>query len=182
MINTCFRFLYNLIRILIKMIFTGVNFSGSKFHALSKHTLLNFQKDSTVIFGKNIQSDGYCRIVAGTRAKLSIGKGTYFNTGCVVSSMKEINIGDNCMFGPNVMIFDNNHKFDKDNGVSYEHTCDSITIGNNCWIASNVMIQKGSNIGDNCVIGAGCVIKHNIPSGSIVTSHVEQHIHKIEDR
>ncbi|WP_455266069.1 DapH/DapD/GlmU-related protein [Phascolarctobacterium sp.] len=42
-------------------------------------------------------------------------------------------------------------------------------IGSHCWVGSNVVILKGVTIGDNCVIGAGCVITEDIPSNSIVT-------------
>lgn len=182
MINTYIRFLYNLFRIFFKKIFFRVNFSGSKLHSFSKHTLLNFQKGSNIYFGKNIQSDGFCRLVVGKGANLTIGQGTYFNSGCVISSLKQIVIGENCLFGPNVVVFDNNHKFDSKNGVSFEHSCESITIGNNCWIASNVIILKGTTIGDNCVIGAGCKVSGNIPDGTIVTQSTELHMHTIEDR
>ena len=43
-----------------------------------------------------------------------------------------------------------------------------IIIGNNCWIASNVVILKGTKIGNNCVIGAGCIVSGIIPDNSIV--------------
>lgn len=182
MINRYFRFLYNFFRILNKSIIRGVKFSGSKLHSLSKHTMLDLKRKSDVYFGKNIQSDGFCRIVVDSEAKLSVGQGTYFNAGCVISAMKDISIGNNCLFGPNVLVFDNNHKFNSKTGVTYDHECEKITIGNNCWIASNVTILKGANIGNNCVIGAGCIIKSEIPTGSIVSAHIDQHIHKIEDR
>lgn len=43
-----------------------------------------------------------------------------------------------------------------------------VHIGSHCWIGSNVTILKGANIGDNCVIGAGCVINGEVPSGTII--------------
>ena len=58
-------------------------------------------------------------------------------------------------------------------------TIGSIRIGNNCWIASNAVILKGAEIGDNCVIGAGCVVKGVIPSGSIVRPNINYVIEKI---
>ncbi len=72
------------------------------------------------------------------------------------------------MFGPGVKIFDNNHRFSKEHGVSTELSTAPISIGDNCWLASDVIVLKGSTIGDNCVIGAGCVISGDIPAGSVV--------------
>lgn len=48
-----------------------------------------------------------------------------------------------------------------------------ISIGDNCWIASNVVILKGVNIGNNVVIGAGCVIYKDIPDHTIVINKQE---------
>ena len=44
-------------------------------------------------------------------------------------------------------------------------------IGNNCWICTNAVILKGVEIGDNSVIGAGCVIYRDIPANSVVKSN-----------
>ena len=41
-------------------------------------------------------------------------------------------------------------------------------VGKDCWIGSNVTILKGVRIGDNTVIGAGCLIRQDIPANSIV--------------
>ena len=95
---------------------------------------------------------------------------------------KNITIGNGCQFGPNVKIFDNNHQFNKEKGVLFEHTMGDVIIGNNCWIAANVIILKGAVIGDNCVISAGCVVKEYIPPASIVTQERAIKIVPIEDR
>ena len=79
-------------------------------------------------------------------------------------------------------IFDNDHRFDAINGVSSNHATAPITIGKNCWLASNVVILRGTSIGDNCVIGANCVVKGRIPAGSIVTQARELKIRPIESR
>jgi acetyltransferase-like isoleucine patch superfamily enzyme len=43
-----------------------------------------------------------------------------------------------------------------------------ITIGNNVWLARNVTILKGVTIGDNCIIGFGAIVTHDIPANSVV--------------
>ena len=95
------------------------------------------------------------------------------------SCKRSVEIGSGCKFGPNVKIFDNNHKFDKEYGVSNEHTYDEIKIGENCWIAANVVILKGTSIGKNSVVGAGCVISGNIPEASIVTQNRKLEIERM---
>ena len=42
-----------------------------------------------------------------------------------------------------------------------------ITIGEDCWLGANVTVLPGVTIGDRCIIGAGSVVTHDIPSDSI---------------
>ena len=37
-----------------------------------------------------------------------------------------------------------------------------IRVGRDCWIGSNVHDFKGVTIGDNTIIGAGCLIRNDI--------------------
>lgn len=45
-----------------------------------------------------------------------------------------------------------------------------VVIGKHCWIASNVTILKGVHIGDNSVIGAGCVVYKDVPDNTVVVN------------
>ena len=110
------------------------------------------------------------KVVVEKNAKLTIGENVFFNNYCSVNCLKNIKIGDDCLFGENVRIYDHNHVFNKkslvrENGYTYGE----ITIGKNCWIGSNVTILKKAKIGNNCVIGAGCVINEEIADNTIVT-------------
>jgi maltose O-acetyltransferase len=46
-----------------------------------------------------------------------------------------------------------------------------VTIGNDVWIGGNVTILPGVTIGDNCTIGAGSVVTHDIPANSIAAGN-----------
>lgn len=47
----------------------------------------------------------------------------------------------------------------------------SITIGDSSFIGARSILLPGTSIGDNCIIGAGAVIKGNIPNDSIVVGN-----------
>lgn len=149
---------------------------------LGYNTKFSVRKSSHIELGKNIISDGRCVIVVDENARVNIGERVYFNEGMMISSKSSVSIGSGCQFGPNVKIFDNNHCFDKTHGVLASHSASEIQIGKNCWIAANVTILKGAKIGDNCVVGAGCVIKGEVPAASIVSQRQELKIVPIEDR
>lgn len=106
------------------------------------------------------------------RGEISIGERCFFNHYCSICSINgSIKIGNDCLIGENVKIYDNNHRFRvpyisiKEQGF----TSSEIVIGDNCWIGSNSVILKGAKIGNNCVIGAGCIVADDIPDDSILT-------------
>ena len=104
-----------------------------------------------LMFGRRVSLDKDCHIAAHTvlaafhGAKLTVGVGCWFNKFCSVGAREMIEIGDNCIFGENVKIYDHNHKHEignipfKDQGF----TTRPIKIGNNCWVGSNVVIVPG---------------------------------------
>jgi acetyltransferase-like isoleucine patch superfamily enzyme len=43
-----------------------------------------------------------------------------------------------------------------------------IKIGNNVFIGNNSIILLNTSIGDNCIIGAGSVVRGHFPDGSVI--------------
>lgn len=123
-----------------------------------------------VSFGKHLHVRKRFHITIDNGGKLMIGDNCFFNNDCGIHVRKQIEIGPGCIFGENVMIYDHNH-IHKDPKIPLKNqgfTEGSILIGSDCWIASNVVILKGVMIGDNVVIGAGCVIYQSIPDHTTV--------------
>ena len=128
-------------------------------------------KRKCIHFGKKSRFKNGCKFYADKNSCLTIGNSTFFNRYCSVISRGKISIGDDCLFGENVKIYDHNHIFNRSNSNINELGLNigEISIGNNCWIGSNVVITKGTKIGDNCVISAGLVIGGIIEPNTIVT-------------
>lgn len=57
-----------------------------------------------------------------------------------------------------------------------------ITIGDNCWLASNVTVCPGVTVGNNCVIGAGSVVTHDIPDSSLAVGVPAKFLRKITEQ
>ncbi len=53
------------------------------------------------------------------------------------------------------------------------------TIGNNVTLGANVVIIGDVEIGDNSIIGAGCVVTKNIPANSVVVGNPARIIKKL---
>lgn len=161
---------YNIVRVLFNKLLHGNRWQVHYLQRISPDVRLKIYAKGLLRIGRNANVESGCDIQVHGSGTISIGDGTYMNRYCMLSAHDRIEIGCNCMFGPGVKVFDNNHKFSRDKGVSTELTHAPIVIGNNCWLASNVVILKGATIGNNCVIGAGCVISGNVPDSSIVRS------------
>jgi acetyltransferase-like isoleucine patch superfamily enzyme len=109
-------------------------------------------------------------IVIDDEGKIEIGKNCFFNCNCSITSLKNVKIGDGCIFGENVCIYDHNHRFSsrKEEIRKQGFKADDVIIEDNCWICSNVTILKGVTIGEGSVISAGCIVCSDVPSNTIV--------------
>ena len=106
---------------------------------------------------------------------------SFFNQGCSITCMDNIQIGDNCLFGPNVVVVDHDHEYrytDERRGNHYRKA--PISIGNNVWIGANVTNIRGTQIEDGAVIGAGCVIRGKVEKNTVVVNKQDIHIKNIQ--
>lgn len=86
-------------------------------------------------------------------------------------------IGDEVLIANNVGIIGKNDHAINEVGVSVrysswvgnlpEELSLTTSIGSDTWIGYGVTILSGVEIGDSCVIGAGSLVTHDIPSNSI---------------
>ena len=99
---------------------------------------------------------------------IKLGKGFYANHGLVILDTARINIGDNVMCGPGVLMSTATHPLDaveRQKGIEAAHP---ITIGNNVWIGMGAKILDGVTIGDNAVIAAGAVVNRDVAANTLV--------------
>jgi acetyltransferase-like isoleucine patch superfamily enzyme len=127
--------------------------------------------NSSIHIGNNVQFRDHCQIRSGSGGVLRIGDNVFFNNNCGIHCFHKISIGNDCQFGEGVKFYDVNHKFSDSTLLISEqgYKGAAIQVGNNCWFGSNVIVLKGVTIGDNVVIGAGCIVHESIPSNTIVT-------------
>jgi acetyltransferase-like isoleucine patch superfamily enzyme len=148
---------------------------SSKLGPENKFLLMFDASKSSIFIDEGCQFRSNNRINSGNNGHLIIEKNVFFNSGCSINCLHSIKIGANSQFGENVCLYDHNHRYSdlsryiSDQGYSFGE----IKIGSNTWIGSNVTILKGVEIGDNVVIGAGCIIHKSIPSNTIIYNKQE---------
>lgn len=92
--------------------------------------------------------------------KISIGNNVGINTRCWISGTGEIEIGNNVLIGPHVIIHSANHNFSKkDIPILLQgHSLGKIVIEDDVWIGANATVLAGVTIKKGCVIAAGAVL------------------------
>ena len=100
--------------------------------------------------------------------KVILHDGVFINNSCSFNCMERIEIGAGTMMGEGVRFYDHDHIYTTETIEKWQWTTAPIRVGRDCWIGSNVTILKGVTIGDNTIIGAGCLIRNDIPSNSVV--------------
>lgn len=100
--------------------------------------------------------------------KLILHDGVFINNSCSFNCMERIEIGNGTMMGEGVRFYDHDHSYTAEKIEKWQWTTAPIRVGRDCWIGSNVTILKGVTIGDNTIIGAGCLVRNDIPANSVV--------------
>ena len=100
--------------------------------------------------------------------KLILHDGVFINNSCSFNCMERIEIGSGTMMGEGVRFYDHDHIYTAETIEKWQWTTAPIKVGKDCWIGSNVTILKGVTIGDNTIIGAGCLIRNDVPANSVV--------------
>ena len=104
----------------------------------------------------------------GSGDGLSIGNNSGLGINCKVRGPLEI--GDNVMMGPDVVIMTNSHNFERIDipmNIQGSAVPKRVVIGNDVWIGTRVIILPGVAIGNGAVIGAGAVVTKDIPDMAV---------------
>lgn len=104
-------------------------------------------------------------------SNIRIGRNAFVNFGCVFLDCAEIEIGDDLQMAPMVQLYTPEHPLDPETRRSGLEYARPIRIGNNVWIGGGAIILSGVTIGDDCVIGAGSVVKRDLPAGSVAVGN-----------
>jgi len=163
MIGKIIKYMKSLIRIVILKLRLGrrikFKFSNIKSLYIGKNVRININKGCELCLGENVYIDDFCRLEC-VKGNLYIGNETFINTNCNIISMTGIHIGDDCLLGSNLGIYDHDHRYDiKGIPITKQGlTMEGIKIEDNVWIGSNCTITKGVTIKSAIIVAANSVV------------------------
>lgn len=99
------------------------------------------------------------------------GRNIYANFNLTLVDDTHIYVGDNTMFGPNVVVATAGHPLLpelREQGYQYNAP---VHIGRNCWIGAGAILLPGITVGDNAVIGAGSIVTKDVSANTLAVGN-----------
>src|SRR4029079_1409248 len=107
-----------------------------------------------------------------TDGPLVIGRNVEIANGCVITSHTAgVEIGDDCLIGPNVSIIGNNYRYDdltKPIRLQEKVSSKGIRIAANVWIGAGCCLLDGADVGTGAILTPTSVVAGPVPANSIV--------------
>ena len=110
------------------------------------------------------------------------GNDIYANFNLTMVDDTHIYVGDNAMFGPNVVVCSGNHPIQPELRKEQAQYNLSVHIGRNVWIGGGAFIMPGVTIGENSIIGAHSVVTKDIPPNVIAVGTPCKVLREINDK
>ena len=180
MINKVVTLIIGNAKLLIIKLFHFRKLKYKLYNNVAINSNINIKNNGNITFGKKFILKGNSLLAAHGNGKIEIGNYCGINRGCYIVCHDEIQIGNNVIIGPNVVIVDHDHKFNRGNIDKKQFKSAKITIEDGAWIGANSVILKGTKIGKNSIIAAGSVVNSDVPDEVVFMQKRENTIKNIK--
>ncbi len=129
-------------------------------------------RGSRIVIEDGAVIDAFVKIKpAGGSGDVVIGPGSFINSGCVLYTGHGIKIGANVLIAANCTLAPTNHEFrDRSRLIreqGFSASKGGIVIEDDVWIGVNSVLLDGAILRRGAVVGAGSVVRHELPAYSI---------------
>lgn len=140
----------------IKRGMINIGYQHVSINDVNEYSLWNVE--GTIIFNGSAGFGAGTKIAVGKLATLTLGYNFSITARSEIACFKAITFGDNVLISWNVLIMDTDaHQIVNEKGVQI-NLDKPILIGNKVWIGCRSLILKGTEIKNNCVVGANSLI------------------------
>jgi acetyltransferase-like isoleucine patch superfamily enzyme len=138
---------------------------------ISRSTFVLSGCSGRIVIGEECVLDGVGVVFEDDDGVLTIGNRTCIHHNAhlaVVEPGRSIVIGAECLFSSYIDIrtSDSHSVIDIASGSRLNYGADVI-VGDHVWLGQNVAVLKGSEVGENCVVGMRSVVSGYIPRDSV---------------
>ena len=136
------------------------------------------QAKGRLIFGRRVTVFGNFTVVNPKNVR--IGSNCAINHDVFLLGRTGISIGDGVVLSARCMLLDAGlDTRTSGSRKDFEHVAAPITIGNGVWIGAGAIILPGVTIGEHSVVGAGSVVRKDVPERAIVAGNPAKVIRQI---
>ncbi len=93
---------------------------------------------------------------------ITIGDGCGIGAECYIEGNGRVEVGANCLLGPQVMIITSIHPIGRSGEVARPSEYRGVTIGEGTWLGSRVTVMPGVTIGRGVIVASGSVVTKDI--------------------
>jgi len=150
---------------------------------------------NVVVYGPNIHIGKNCTIAGangsqtnltsisfgGHEGNIKIGNNVLVMSGARISSANEIIIGDDCMLANFCYIMDADWHDIYDRTSSPGKSA-PVVLEKGVWIGDSAIVCKGVRIGENSVVGAGSVVRKDVPPNVVVIGNPAKVVKKLDPK
>lgn len=165
---------YSAVRLSLMKLISGGRIKASLIERISPNVVIDISSDSKLNLGHKVRIHSGSRITAAKGGVVEIGANARINNNCRIACRDHIVIGEGAEFGPGVIIYDHDHDFRAEGGIKAgKYKTAPVVIGKNAWVGANTVILRGTQIGENCVVGAGSILHGQYPDDVVITQKRE---------
>jgi acetyltransferase-like isoleucine patch superfamily enzyme len=156
-------------------------FTSKEIVFLGKHVqIIHRGSKGRLVTGRGCRIADNCFLDVGGRGLISIGARTVIGPSTRIMASTSVQIGACCMISWNCSIFDSiGHRMWLEGQEESEIEA-PITIGDEVWIGPYSIIMKGVTIGNNSIVGAGSVIRRDVPPDTLVYGNPARPVGKVD--
>lgn len=168
---------------------------AGRFGSFGERSLINFPVatlfgESGIHVGSETLIGAYCTLSVGHTPDdanapargLVIGDRCVIGARAIITAHESIVIGDDVWFGQGVFVSDASHGYqDVETPIGLQlGWAHPVEIGAGSWIGHGVIVLPGTRIGRNVVVGAGSVVRGEIPDHSVAVGVPAKVVRRLE--
>lgn len=129
-------------------------------------------RGSVIEIEDGVSIDSFVKIKpAGGTGNVFIGADSTINSGVAIYTGNGVSIGKRCAIAANCTFAPVNHEYgDPDKPIVDQKFMPSrggVTVEDDVWIGANVVLLDGAVLRKGCVVGAGAVVRSEIPQNAV---------------
>ena len=131
---------------------------------------LRLRQGTSLVLGDHTRVRGHVIVNGGGRVE--VGADSLLN-GCWIVATEHVELGAGCLVSDCGITDSDYHNAEPRlrHQPALPATRRPVTVGRNVWIGAHALVLKGTRIGEDSLVGAGAVVRGEVPAGVVVTGN-----------